>query len=197
MNKIDLYVERICSKFNGSDKDIQILKEELTSNLKDEVSELQNQGFSEEESIQIALKNFGEENNVILEMNSIWTRKSEVTLKIIKTAIAIFIIGCVFLITHIIFNNGSFTFQNLISLLFNISWIIGCIAFYQYINIENKSGFLILIVLCDIIFSGFFAFCILFPDCIKETLIIIFGIVLITVLTMKVYFIKNKLQNLN
>ncbi|QXE20788.1 permease prefix domain 1-containing protein [Clostridium sp. 001] len=197
MNKIDLYVKRICSKFNGSDKDIQILKEELTSNLNDEVSELQNQGFSEEESIQIVLKNFGEENNVILEMNSIWTRKSEATLKIIKTAIAIFMIGCIFLAIHMISNNGSFIFQNLISLLFNISWIIGCIAFYQYINIENKSGFLTLIVLCDIIFSGFFVCCILFPNHIKETLIIIFGIVLITVLVMKVYFIKNKLQNLN
>lgn len=141
MNKIDLYVKRICSKFNGSDKDIQILKEELTSNLNDEVSELQNQGFSEEESIQIALKNFGEENNVILEMNSIWTRKSEVTLKIIKTAIAIFIIGCVFLAIHIIFNNGSLNFQNFISLLFSISWIVGCIAFYQYINMRTKADF--------------------------------------------------------
>lgn len=197
MNKIDLYVERICSKFNGSDKDIQILKEELTSNLKDEVSELQNQGFSEEKSIQIALKNFGEENNVILEMNSIWTRKSEVTLKIIKTAIAIFIIGCVFLIIHTAFNNGSTIFLSFTSLFFNISWIIGCIVFYQYINIENKSGLLTLIVLCDIIFSGFFVSCILFPNHIKETLISIFGIILITVLAMKVYFIKNKLQNLN
>lgn len=195
MNKIDMYVDRICSKFNESDKDIQILREELKSNLHDEVLELQNQGFNEEESIKITLKNFGEENNVISEMNSIWTRKNELTLKIVKTAIGIFIIGCVFIIIRIFFNNSSLTFQNLTSLLFSISWIIGCIAFYQHINIGNKSVFLYLIALCDIIFSVFFVSFILFPNHIKETLIITSGIILITVLVMKVYFIKNKLQN--
>lgn len=193
MNKVDLYVDRICSKFNESDKDIQILKEELKSNLNDEVSELQNQGFSEEESIKITLDNFGQENNVISEMNSIWTRKSEFTLKIVKTAIAVFIIGCIFAIVSIFFNNGSLIFQNFTSLLFSISWITGCIAFYQYINIENKSVFLSLIAICDISFSGFVILFILFPNHIKATLMIIFGTVLITVLAMKVYFIKNKL----
>lgn len=195
MSKIDMYVDHICSKFNQSDKDIQILKEELKANLKDEISELQNQGFSEQESLKITLSNFGEEKNFISEMNSIWTRKSEFTLKIIKSAIAIFIIGCIFVIVRLLFKSSSLIFQNFASLLFNISWIIGCIAFYQYINIENKSIFLFLIVLCDISFSIFFITCILLPNGIKDTLIIIFGIVLITVLIMKVYFIKNKLQN--
>ncbi|AYD39523.1 hypothetical protein D4Z93_02785 [Clostridium fermenticellae] len=195
MSKIDMYVDHICSNFNQSDKDIQILKEELKSNLKDEISELQNQGFSEQESLKITLSNFGEEKKFISEMNSIWTRKSEFTLKIIKAAIAIFIIGCIFVIVRLLFNGSSLIFQNFASLLFNISWIVGCIAFYQYINIENKSISLFIIFLCDIIFSTFFITCILFPNSIKDNFIIIFGIVLITVLIMKIYFIKNKLQN--
>jgi hypothetical protein len=187
MNEIDRYVDRICNKFNESDKDIQILKEELKSNLNDEVCELKKQGFSEEESIKIALEDFGQENNVISEMTSIWKKKSDFTLMIVKLAIAIFIIGCVFAGARTIYKNISY-------LLFSISWIIGCIAFYQYINIQYKSILLIFIAICDISFGGFIMSVQFFPNQVKAAFFIIFGIILIIVLAMKAYFIKNKIS---
>lgn len=306
MNEIDWYVDRICNKFNESDKDIQILKEELKSNLYDEVDELKKQGFSEEESIKMTLEDFGQENNVISEMNNVWKKKSDFTLMIIKAAIAIFIIGCIFASARIFYKNSIINYEsttseyvlgdiysqisksyfdktkvatildnfnkntnnglyyikiekvndiiyeykkdvspylakdayegklksnnwtiyykktdfqqqkditnlnkvselqlnaadsvlkNISYLFFSISWIIGCIAFYQYINIEYKSILLVLIAICDIGFGGFFISAQLFPSQVKESFFIIFGTILVIILALKAYFIKNKIRN--
>ena len=200
MNEIDWYVDSICNKFNESDKDIQILREELKSNLYDEAHELEMQGFSEDESIKLALENFGQENTVISEMSSVWKKKSDFTLMIVKVAIGIFIIGLIFTEVHIYYLNGNINYANssdsilksISCLFFSISWIMGCIAFYQYINIKYKSIILVLIAICDIGFGGFIVCTLMFPTQVKETFIILFGAILIIILAMKVYFIKNK-----
>lgn len=305
MNEIDWYVDSICNKFNASDKDIQILKEELKSNLYDEAHGLEKQGFSEEESIKITLENFGQENTVISEMSSVWKKKSDFTLMILKVAIGIFIIGCIFAGARIFYKSGSIDYANTTSeyiladvysqiskdnfdkvkvskvlddfnkntnnglyfikvekandtiyeyqknvptylvkdayegnlissnnwtmyykktdsqqitdinnlnkvselqlnaadsvlknisyLFFSISWIIACIVFYQYINIQYNSILLAFIAVCDIGFGGFVACTLIFPTKVKESFIILFGTILIIILAMKAYFIKNKL----
>ena len=305
MNEIDWYVDRICNKFNESDKDIQILKEELKSNLYEEVHELNKQGFSDEESIKITLENFGQENNVISEMNNVWKKKSDFTLIIVKVAIAIFIIGCIFAVSRIFYKNNIINYENTTSeyvlsdlysqisksyfdnakvtkilddfnkntnnglyyikiekinntifeykvdvaphlikkayegkllskdwtifykktdpqqqkdinnlnkaselqlnaadrvlentayLFFIISWIIGCIAFYQFINIRYKSILLGLIAICDIGFGGVVMSASLFPIQAKGNYFILFATILIINLSMKAYYIKNKIR---
>lgn len=305
MNEIDWYVDRICNKFNEADKDIQILKEELKSNLYEEVHELNKQGFSDEESIKITLENFGQENNVISEMNNVWKKKSDFTLIIVKVAIAIFIIGCIFAVSRIFYKNNIINYENTTSeyvlsdlysqisksyfdnakvtkilddfnkntnnglyyikiekinntifeykvdvaphlikkayegkllskdwtifykktdpqqqkdinnlnkaselqlnaadrvlentayLFFIISWIIGCIAFYQFINIRYKSILLGLIAICDIGFGGVVMSASLFPIHAKGNYFILFATILIINLSMKAYYIKNKIR---
>jgi len=203
MNEIDWYVDSICNKFNESDKDIQILREELKSNLYDEAHELEKQGLSEDESIKLALENFGQENAVISEMSTVWKKKSDFTLMMVKVAISIFIIGLIFTGVNIYYLNGSMNYkisansmlENISYLFFSISWIIGCIAFYQYINIKYKSIILVFIAICDIGFGGFVVCTLMFPTQVKASFIILFGAVLIIILAMKVYFIKNRFKN--
>jgi len=201
MNEIDWYVDSICNKFNESDKDIQILREELKSNLYDEAHELETQGFSEYESIKLALENFGQENTVISEMSSVWKKKSDFTLMILKVAIGIFIIGCIFAGARVFYESGSINYgnssdsilKNISYLFFSVSWIIGCIVFYQYINIKYNSILLAFIAVCDIGFGGFVACTLISPAQVKAPFIILFGAILIIILAMKAYFIKNKL----
>lgn len=71
MNKIEEYIDSIYGNFDNSDKDTKILKEEMRNHLYEEVEELKRQGLGEEESISRALECFGEENDVVGEMNYI------------------------------------------------------------------------------------------------------------------------------
>ncbi|MBU3188395.1 permease prefix domain 1-containing protein [Clostridium bowmanii] len=194
MNEIDRYVDSICDEFNESAKDIQILREELKASLYDEAHELEKQGLSEDESIKIALKNFGQENDVISEMSTVWKKKTDYTLLMVKVAIGIFIIGLIFTGINMYYENSANSMlENSSYLFFIVSWIIGSIAFYQYINIERPSKILVFVAICDIAYGGYSVCRIIFSTQVKVSIIILFGSVLIIILAMKAYFNKKRI----
>lgn len=96
MERIDKYVDTIYRDFDKTDKETKILIEETKSHLYDEIEDLKMQGFSDEESIEKAILNFGKENSVTSEMNYILKKQNKFSKVLIIIAIVIFSIGVVF-----------------------------------------------------------------------------------------------------
>lgn len=96
MERIDKYVDTIYRDFDKTDKETKILIEETKSHLYDEIEDLKTQGFSNEESIEKAILNFGKENSVTSEMNYILRKQNKFSKVLIIIAIVIFSIGVIF-----------------------------------------------------------------------------------------------------
>jgi hypothetical protein len=96
MKKIDEYVENIYKNFDETEEDTKILIEETKSHLYEEVEELKKQGLGENESIERAVINFGKENIVIEEMDSILIKQSKFSKILIRVALMVYIIGSIF-----------------------------------------------------------------------------------------------------
>lgn len=101
MKKIDKYVENIYKNFDETEQDTKILLEETKTHLYEEVEELQKQGFSENESIEMAILNFGQENIVVEEMDTVLTKQNKFSKLLIKVALVIYFVGFIFKIINI------------------------------------------------------------------------------------------------
>ena len=97
MKKIEDYIEKISRKFDEKDQQTKVLKEEIKVHLFEEVEELKKQGLSEEESVDKAISNFGDEKIVINEMNLILKKQNKFSKILKKLALIFFVIACVFL----------------------------------------------------------------------------------------------------
>lgn len=93
MNKIDEYIAKIYKDFDEDDEETKTLKEEMRLHLYDEINDLMKNGYTEEQSIAIAISNFGEEENVSDEMTSIIVKQTKYTSVLLKLSIIIFFIG--------------------------------------------------------------------------------------------------------
>lgn len=93
MKRIDQYIEYIYKNFNKSDKDVKQLKEEMKAHLYDKVQELKDKGLGEEESIEIAIKEFGPVVDVRNELSSIITRQKIFWKNLFICAAVIYLIG--------------------------------------------------------------------------------------------------------
>ncbi|OCA98334.1 permease prefix domain 1-containing protein [Clostridium beijerinckii] len=100
MKKIDDYVDNIYKNFDETYEDTKILIEETKYHLYEEVEELKRQGLSENESIEKAISNFGQENIVIDEMNTVLKKQNKFSKILIKVALMIYLIGCIFKIIN-------------------------------------------------------------------------------------------------
>lgn len=60
MSKIDNYINSVYSDFDGKQEEIEMLKKEMKDHLFQSVEDLEAEGKSEEESMDIAIKRFGE-----------------------------------------------------------------------------------------------------------------------------------------
>ncbi|HCL4447498.1 TPA: hypothetical protein N2D04_002561 [Clostridium botulinum] len=203
MNKIEEYIDSIYGNFDNSDKDTKILKEEMRNHLYEEVEELKRQGLGEEESISRALECFGEENDVVGEMNYILKNRSIFTKMLIRAGVAVFIMGCLFQIIGIFSNNEGFMyfsgelskngFKNISYLLFMISLAIWDIAFYYYYFIKKMELVLMAFIFCDFVICVPLVFaCMYFPHHKIQGLVFILGITFIITLFLRVYYIKMK-----
>lgn len=97
MKKMEDYIEKISRNFDEKDEETKILKEEIKIHLFEEVEELKKQGLSEEESIEKAISNFGDEKIVINQMNLILKKQSDFSRILKKLTLIFFVIACLFL----------------------------------------------------------------------------------------------------
>lgn len=96
MNRIEEYVENIYKDFDVTYEEVRFMMEEVKTHLYEEVEELKSQGLSEEESINRAISNFGQDKYVIGEMNNILKRQYKLPKRIVSAIFIIYIVGCLF-----------------------------------------------------------------------------------------------------
>lgn len=96
MNKIEKYIKSLCRDMYLCPEQAKEFKEEIRTHLVETVKELQTQGKSEEESVDIAIKRFGEEKQLNIEFRKVFKFQK-------KFKKALVFISMVFLIMSVIF----------------------------------------------------------------------------------------------
>ncbi|MGG7098836.1 permease prefix domain 1-containing protein [Clostridium sardiniense] len=105
MGRIEEYIERIYSRVNKNNEETEILKEEMKFHLYDKVSDLMEDGYTEEESINIAIEKFGDENSISNDVKSLITNQTRYTNILFKVSIIVFVVGCLFKLGGVISEN--------------------------------------------------------------------------------------------
>lgn len=90
MKRIEKYIESVYKNINGNKDEIKMMKEEMKGHLLQTVKELESEGKSEDESINIAIRRFGQENEIEDELTRIFKFRSRCE-KITLTATLIFL----------------------------------------------------------------------------------------------------------
>lgn len=107
MDRINNYIKQIYKSFNDKDKDVKILKEEMKTHLNERTKELQNKGLNEDDSIDIAIKEFGPVKEVDAELSLIISKQKKFWKYLFLCAIVIYLIGAAL---SLIYNKNRITF---------------------------------------------------------------------------------------
>ncbi|EDS77923.1 conserved hypothetical protein [Clostridium botulinum C str. Eklund] len=102
MGQIDSYVNSVYKNVGGNKEEINILKEEMRDHLIQLVEELKSEGKSEEESISIAIKRFGEETQIENELLGIFQFINKKAKKALIIALSFFIMAIISFSTFLI-----------------------------------------------------------------------------------------------
>lgn len=96
MNRIENYIATLSKHVSLEPKELDDFKHEIRSHLNDTVKALQQEGYSEEESMTIALKRFGEEEQINAELRKLY--RFQTSFK--KSTL---IVSCLMLVLSLIF----------------------------------------------------------------------------------------------
>ncbi|NFD78938.1 MFS transporter [Clostridium botulinum] len=99
MKRVDKYIDLIYKNVEGNKEEINIMKQEMKSHIVQSVIELQQEGKSEEESINIAINRFGEVNQIKDELREIYSFHKRFSKNILIVALVVLFIGTASLIT--------------------------------------------------------------------------------------------------
>ncbi|KEI91417.1 hypothetical protein FDB72_16540 [Clostridium botulinum] len=99
MKRVDKYIDLVYKTVEGNKEEINIMKQEMKSHLVQSIIELQQEGKSEEESINIAISRFGEVNQIKDELREIYSFHKRFSKNILIAALIVLFIGTVSLIT--------------------------------------------------------------------------------------------------
>lgn len=93
MKEVDNYIDSIYKNIHGNKKEISEGKQEIKSHLLQSISELESQGYSENESIDIAIKRFGDAANLKIQLNKLYKLQKDSSKRILALAKLFLIIG--------------------------------------------------------------------------------------------------------
>ncbi|MFL0267968.1 permease prefix domain 1-containing protein [Candidatus Clostridium radicumherbarum] len=102
MEKINRYVNSVYKHIGGDKEEIQILKDEMRNHLLQIVEELKYEGKSEEESVSIAIKRFGEETQLENELLGIFKFVNKKAKKALIVAVAFLLITIISFATFVV-----------------------------------------------------------------------------------------------
>lgn len=111
MREIDNYIDSLYKNIDGISKENKEIKETMRTHLIESVEELKLEGFSEKESIKIALERFGEINEIRGELKTVVERG----VKPLLYTVGISLIILIAFFTHLIFMR--FDYINLLALI--------------------------------------------------------------------------------
>lgn len=98
MDKLDRYINSICNKLKGRSEEITIVRQEIKNHLLQSVEELEKQGKSHDESIDIAINKFGQVDILKEQLKQVYTIEKSFSRKIATMAFILLILGLLFLI---------------------------------------------------------------------------------------------------
>jgi len=104
MKRLDEYIENLYKNVDKNSKKISELKNEMKAHLLETVNELMEEGKSEEVSIEIALKRFGDAKQMMYEISNVMYTPKKFTKNILRTSIAFLIVGFLALMTLLLVN---------------------------------------------------------------------------------------------
>ena len=93
MKRINNFVDSVYTHVNGSKKEIDELKEEMKSHLIESVHELQKEGKNEDEAIDIAIKRFGERNELQEVLSQVFQKQKVFAKWLLALGIIILLLG--------------------------------------------------------------------------------------------------------
>ncbi|CUP57898.1 Uncharacterised protein [Turicibacter sanguinis] len=93
MKRINNFVDSVYTHVNGSKKEIDELKEEMQSHLIESVHELQKEGKSEDEAIDIAIKRFGERNELKEVLTQVFQKQKVFAKWVLALGIIVLLLG--------------------------------------------------------------------------------------------------------
>lgn len=105
MKQINNFVDSVYNHVHGNKKEIQELKEEMKSHLIDSVYELQKQGKSETEAIDIAIKRFGGKNELQQALFQIFHKQKTFAQWLLRIGITTLILGVISFVLIVIYSN--------------------------------------------------------------------------------------------
>lgn len=105
MKQIDEYIESLYRNARNT-REVKDLKEEMRVHLLDSVEELQEQGYSEEESIRIAIERFGEANKMIKELTELNVIRRTIAKWLFRIALIMGIAGVLVLFSYRLWNEN-------------------------------------------------------------------------------------------
>ncbi|WP_333861452.1 permease prefix domain 1-containing protein [Clostridium sp.] len=107
MDKLDRYINSICSKLKGRSEEITIVRQEMKNHLLQSIEELRKQGKSQDESIDIAINKFGQVEILKEQFKKVYTIEKSFSRKIINIAFILLIIGLLCLLFQNFIRYGS------------------------------------------------------------------------------------------
>ena len=93
MKRINNFVDSVYTHVNGNKKEIDELKEEMKSHLIESVHELQKEGKSEDEAIDIAIKRFGERNELQEVLSQVFQKQKIFAKWVLALGIIVLLLG--------------------------------------------------------------------------------------------------------
>lgn len=90
MKKIDNYIDSLYKDMDESSDEVQVLKQEMKNHLLQTVNDLKAEGKNEEESVEIAIRRFGESGQIEMELSKVFKIQNRFAKVLLKFAIIFF-----------------------------------------------------------------------------------------------------------
>jgi hypothetical protein len=95
MKRINDFVNSIYKDFDGEEKEIKDLKQEMISHLMETVNDLKTNGKSEVEAVDVALKRFGDENLIANGLFGLYKAQRRISKKIFQSSLLFLVFGLI------------------------------------------------------------------------------------------------------
>ncbi|HEY5560675.1 MAG TPA: permease prefix domain 1-containing protein [Clostridiaceae bacterium] len=105
MTKVNKFIDSMYKRLDGTSEEINILKQEMREHLILTIDELKSEGYTEEDSIKIALQRFGDKKQIGKELISIFNIRKMVVTWVLASALIFLTILIALLICESIGNN--------------------------------------------------------------------------------------------
>lgn len=109
MREIEKYIKQLCKDVYLDPKEVEEFKAEIRNHLSDTVKELQQQGNSEGKSIELALRRFGEEKQINVELRKVYKFQRKFKKSMMVVSMFTLVLSLIFFISYMFLEQRNFS----------------------------------------------------------------------------------------